>query len=413
MHFSADRIFDGNGRVLPGAKCIGVRNGLISTVSCASVSTDSVMLAGCSLMPGLIDLHGYLSIDPDRPDPMGQMSGNDMLGRGWTAAANLRRDIFSGVTTLRAMGEGPGPDGRPLDVAAKAAIAEGLLAGPNIVTSGPPVCASASHQAPPTGGADGVDAVRAAVARNVAAGTDWIKVTLTGGVNSSGGGATTALYSEAEFAAACEAAAAAGRPLAVAAHGGAGIAMALKYGARTIEHGALLAASEIALIAKHGAYLVLTLGRFFDPEGIERSAAGNHAILSRLAEARTALRKTVPLAIEAGVKVVLGTDNMHGRLWSDVRWLQKLGAPFAFALAAATGRAANALGLENRIGSIRAGMQADFIAVAGDPGVSDIGVNNVQLVVKAGRIEWVSPRIGCELERHDLHQGNHRAEQSA
>ena len=58
-------------------------------------------------------------------------------------------------------------------------------------------------------------------------------------------------------------------------------------------------------------------------------------------------------------------------------------------------------------------MQADFIAVAGDPGVSDIGVNNVQLVVKAGRIEWVSPRIGCELERHGLHQGNHRAEQSA
>lgn len=364
-------------------------------------------------MPGLIDLHGYLSIDPDRPDPMGQMSGNDMLARGWTAAANLRRDICSGVTTLRAMGEGPGPDGRPLDVAAKAAIAEGLLAGPNIVTSGPPICASASHQAPPTGGADGIDAVRAAVARNVTSGTDWIKVTLTGGVNSSGGGATTALYSEAEFAAASEAAAAAGRPLAVAAHGGTGIAMALKYGARTIEHGALLTASEIALIAKHGAYLVLTLGRFFDPEGIERSAAGNQVILARLDEARTALSKTVPLAIEAGVKVALGTDNMHGRLWSDVRWLQKLGAPFAFALAAATGQSASALGLENKIGSIRAGLQADFIAVAGDPCVSDIGVNNVQLVVKAGRIEWVSPRIGCELERHDIHQGNHRAEQSA
>ena len=402
MRFTADRIFDGNGSVLPDACCIVVHDGLIAAVSSERDKGDSVRLEGCSLVPGLIDLHGYLSIDPDRPDPMGQMSGSDMLARGWTAAANLRRDICSGVTTLRAMGEGPGPDGRPLDVAAKAAIAAGLLTGPRIVTSGPPVCASASHQAPPTGGSDGVDAVREAVARNVAAGTDWIKVTLTGGVNSSGGGATTALYSEAEFAAAADAAAKAGRPLAVAAHGGPSIAMALKHGARTIEHGALLGPSEIELIAGHHAYLVLTLGRFFDPEGIERSAAGNPAILSRLEAARQALRNTVPLAYRAGVNVVLGTDNMHGRLWSDVQWLQELGAPFEFALAAATGRSAKALKLEDKIGSIRPGLQADVIAIAGDPRNSGAGVSNVRLVIKAGRVEWASPRIGCELERHGL-----------
>ena len=403
MHFTADRIFDGNGRVLPDARCVVVRDGSIASVSSHADVPATIMLEGCSLLPGLIDLHGYLSIDPDRPDPMGQMSGSNMLARGWTAAANLRRDICSGVTTLRAMGEGPGPDGRPLDVAAKAAIAEGLLTGPRIVTSGPPVCASGSHQAPPTGGADGEDAIRTAVARNITAGTDWIKVTLTGGVNSSGGGATTALYSEAEFAAAAAAAAHAGVPLAVAVHGGPGIALALKYGARTLEHGALLAAAEIELIAQHQAYLVLTLGRFFDREGIERSAAGNQTILDRLNAARDALKKTVPLAIKAGVNVVLGTDNMHGRLWSDVDWLQELGAPFEFALAAATGRSARALGLENSIGSIRPHLQADFIAVAGDPRVSGTGVRDVQLVVKAGQVMWASPRIGCELERHGMH----------
>jgi imidazolonepropionase-like amidohydrolase len=175
--------------------------------------------------------------------------------------------------------------------------------------------------------------------------------------------------------------------------------MALKHGARTIEHGALLGPAEIDSISSHKAYLVLTLGRFFDPEGIERSAAGNAAILTRLTEARKALRGTVPRAIEARVNVVLGTDNMHGRLWSDVEWLQKLGTSFAFALSAVTGRAAKALQRDHRVGFVRPGLRADLIAVAGDPRTSPAGLREVVLVIKAGRVEWASPVVQAELAR--------------
>jgi imidazolonepropionase-like amidohydrolase len=329
----------------------------------------------------MIDCHGYLSVDPNKPDPMGGMYGEDLLARGWLAAHHLRTDLRSGVTTLRVMGEGGG-----LDFKARDAVAEGTLSGPRLLCSGVPVCPSSSHQAAPSGGADGIDGVRHAVRRLVAQGTDWIKLVVTGGVNARGERATAALYSEAEIAAGIAEAKVAGLPVAVAAHGGPAVGQSARLGARTFEHCALFDDAALAGVVANKGTLILTLSRFFLPTGIELSGRFLPGVGARLERARQHLTAIVPKALSLGAQIALGTDNMHGVLAEDVRLFCELGASHSAAIQAATGGAARALGIDNDVGHLASGLRADLIVVDGNP-LSDIAaLAKVRTVISGGRV---------------------------
>ena len=336
--------------------------------------------ANASIVPGLIDLHGYLSIDPDKPDPMRQMFGSNHFERAWVCTRHLRRDLHAGITTLRTMGEGNG-----MDFAAREAVRAGLLLGPDIIASGMPIAPTNSHQADRVG-FDGVDAVRQAVRANLRGGADCIKLVLTGGVNAPGNAARSLIYSEAEIAVAVEEASRAGTYVTAAAHGGPAIAMAMRLGVRMIEHGALLDEEDLEQIHKHGGYLVATPTRFFHPEGIEKSASKSPPILQRLMGARAAQDAIMPKALRGGVNVVLGSDNMHGMLSWDMGCLARWGASPVQALNSATGKSAEAANLPDR-GLLAEGRRADLMIVEGDATI-DIGATaRVRRVMKEGR--WV------------------------
>ena len=332
---------------------------------------------GATIVPGLIDLHGYLSIEPDRPDPMRQMFGSNHFERAWVTARHLRRDLYAGITTVRVMGEGHG-----LDFAARDAVRSGLLVGPDLITSGVPIAPTNSHQSDRVG-FDGVDAVRHAVRANLRAGADCIKLVLTGGVNAAGNSASTLLYSEAEIAVAVEEAVRANTYVAAAAHGGTAIETAMRLGVRMIEHGALLDEEGAEQIQKHGGYLVATPARFFHPEGVEKSAAKSPAILQRLMSARAAQDAVMPKAIRSGVNIALGSDNMHGMLHYDMACLVRWGASPLRALHAATGTAAEAAQLSDR-GMLAPGRRADLVVVHGDASLDVGAVANVVRVMKEG-----------------------------
>jgi imidazolonepropionase-like amidohydrolase len=332
---------------------------------------------GATIVPGLIDLHGYLSIEPDRPDPMRQMFGSDHFERAWVAARNMRRDLDAGITTVRVMGEG-----HVLDTSARAAMRAGLLRGPDLITSGVPIAPTNSHQSDGVG-FDGVEAVRQAVRKNLRAGADCIKVVLTGGVNAVGDTARRLLYSEAEIAVAVEEAERAGTYVAAAAHGGPAIAMAMRLGVRTIEHGALLDEEDLEQIVRHGGYLVATPARFFHPDGIEKSAAKSPAVLQRLMNARAAQDAIMPTAIKAGTKIALGSDNMHGMLHYDMGCLVRWGATALAALHAATSMAAEAACLQDR-GVLGADRRADLVVVRGDASRDSGAIADVQRVMQNG-----------------------------
>ena len=382
---SADRVLDGVGGVHPEAAVVVSAGRVVALHARAEAARrypQGVIqhFPGCSIIPGLLDLHGYLSIDPDRPNPMSQMFGADHFERAWVSARHLLRDLHAGITTVRVMGEGHG-----LDFAAREAIRRGVLPGPDLITSGVPIAPTHSHQADRVG-FDGVEAVRQGVRANLRAGADCIKLVLTSGVNAAGNLARTLLYSEAEIAVAVEEATRAGTYVAAAAHGGAAIETAMRVGVRMIEHGALMDEGELEHIREAGGYLVATPARFFHPEGIEKSAAKSPAILARLMGARAAQDAVMPTALRSGVNVVLGSDNMHGMLHHDMACLVRWGASPVEALTAATSRAAEAAQLPDR-GAVAEGRRGDLVVVRGDAS-RDIGaVADVVRVMQEGR--WV------------------------
>lgn len=380
---SADSILDGTGNAHAGSAVV-VADGLvvdllpIGEVVRRYPSAAREHFGGACIVPGLIDMHGYLSIEPTRPDPMRQMFGLNFFERAWVTAMHLRRNLKAGITTMRVMGEG-----HALDFEAREAVRSGMLVGPDLVASGVPVAPTNSHQSDKTG-FDGVDAVRRAARANLRAGADFIKLILTGGVNAAGNSARAMLYTEAEIAAAVDEAARAGTYVAAAAHGGAAVATAMRLGVRMIEHGALLDEADAEQIQKHGGYLVATPARFFHPDGIEKSASKSPAIMQRLLLAREAQNHIMPIALRSGLKVALGSDNMHGMLSYDVSCLVRWGLGPAAALHAATGLAAEAGFLVDR-GVLAAGRRADLMIVSGDAGQDPSALARVQRVMKEGR----------------------------
>lgn len=380
---TSDHILDGGIGVHTGAAVVISSGRVVDLIPAGEAArrypgAERKHFDGSSIIPGLIDLHGYLSIEPDRPDPMRQMFGTNHFHRAWVSARHMRCDLYAGITTVRVMGEG-----HWLDFAARDSVRAGLLEGPDLITSGVPIAPTNSHQSDRVG-FDGVEAVRQAVRANLRAGADCIKLVLTGGVNAPGDSARTLIYSEAEIAVAVEEAARGGTYVAAAAHGGPAIAAAMRLGVRMIEHGALLDEEGLEQIEKHGGYLVATPTRFFHPEGIAKGAAKSPAILQRLMNARAAQDAIMPKAIRGGARIALGSDNMHGMLHYDMGCLVRWGATPVQALHAATGKAAEAARLPDR-GMLAPGRRADLVVVRGDASSDVAAAASVMHVMKEGR----------------------------
>lgn len=111
---------------------------------------------------------------------------------------------------------------------------------------------------------------------------------------------------------------------------------------------------------------------------------------------RYSLANTAAL-YEAGVPMIFGTDtpfafgNFHYSVMGEVRALREAGLPNVEILQMATSRAAEALGLGNRIGTIEAGKDADLVLVDGDPLVNLDALGSVTMVVKEGRVVYRRP----------------------
>jgi len=379
-----DRMLDGTGAELPAGTALVITGDRITAmVPPGAPEPEGAKIVdlppGCTLLPGLIDLHDYLSVDPDRPHPMAQMFGADLAARRAVARRHMWRDLLSGVTTQRVMGEGDG-----LDLALAADVAACVLPGPSLVCSGAPIAPSGSHQQRPTGGIDTEAALSAEIEAAAARGQGWIKLVATGGVNGSGLGPTERGYSAALLRHAIARAHALGLRVAVAAQGGPAVIDAAEAGAVSIEHGALLDAACVAALAANGTAWVLTPGRFLRPDGIPRAAARDPGVAARLAPVQPAMAAAVPLAVKLGVRLGLGADNMHGRFADDVAQFMGLGAPREVAIAAATGTAASILGLSDR-GSLAPGRRADLMVVDGDPLAAADALQRVRAVFTAGR----------------------------
>lgn len=369
----------------------------ISAIDKIPAASQVIKLDGATLLPGLIDSHAHplISGDDYQSNHLQQSSAYKAL----KAHQGMLGLLNAGWTTLRVAGDADVYYGNQ-DI--KRLIDEGVLQGPRIF--------GAAHYLSITGGGgdvnyyspeqsviadglvvDGPDEIRKAIRTEAKYGADWIKVLVTGAFMSVGDSPKAVQFSEQEFAAVIEEANRQGMPVMAHAHATEGIKMAVRLGARSIEHGTYLDEEAIRMMAKRGTYLVPTLyvGDYFnDPRNNLREQAANDDYTQNY---RHIFLDLVGKAHQAGVKVVAGVD-LGGYDYDPTVYVRELdvlmeaGMTAMEAIMAATSVPAELLLESDNLGAIEVGRKADIIAVKGNP-LEDIAIlEKVEFVMKNGQV---------------------------
>jgi imidazolonepropionase-like amidohydrolase len=340
----------------------------------ADRAVEVIECPGQTLMPGMIDCHNHLSLDPCLPDYLLRM--NDPLPQlTIRAVRSMERDLRSGVTTSRCLG-----DKEFLDIHCQRAQGAGRLPGPRLTV------ATRGIRAPHGHGFvgypfSGPEAIRTAVRENLAAGADLIKIYLTGTLRGPEGLPCT--FAEAEVGVLVDEAHRAGVPVATHCVGGPGLDLALKCGIDVIEHGYFMTPAQIDALAGGPAWLVLTPSIFFTDARLE--TLHGHLKAPHLAQ-RDEVGAVMQRVVASGIRWAIGTDGMHGQLAAEVAHVVGFGADPAAAIAGVTTRAAELCGLAQDIGRLAAGMLADVIGVEGDPLQDVLALGRVKTVIQGGRV---------------------------
>jgi len=328
-----------------------------------------------TLLPGLIDCHNHLSLDPRLENYLYRMA-DPLPALTLRACETMKIDLRSGVTTSRCLG-----DKEFLDVECKKAVAEGHIEGPRLLVATRGIRALHGHGfvGYPFGG---IDQIQTAVRENLAAGADVIKIFITGTLRGPKG--IPSFFSGEEIQTAVDEAHRVGIPVATHCIGGIGFECAIETGIDVIEHGYFLTDREIDLLLKSERWLIMTPSTFFTDARIQ--TLPTHLIEGHLQQ-RDEVGQRMKAAIKAGVKFAVGTDGMHGGIAQEIQYLVDFGATPIQALMAATCHAAMVCGLEESIGTLEPGKFGDVIGVEGNP-LKDIGaLKRVKTVISRGEIK--------------------------
>lgn len=384
-------------------RVVAVRDGHVGASAFEGAPADATVidLRDRFVLPGLIDSHVHLTSDKAGIEGQLEDVSKGVADHAYEAAVNARKTLAAGFTTVRNLGDSDG-----VTLALRDAIAAGKLPGPRILDAAMSISATAGHMDPTLGyreelhaaldthhnTCNGADDCRRAVREQVARGADVIKFASTGGVNSRIGAGLGKQLFEDEARAIVETAHMYGKKVAAHAHGDDGIALALRAGVDSIEHGTLMEKDTIALFRKTGAWYVPTLSTVNGyRERLAKNPEAYTGEVRRKIEWRIGITgKALEAAVPAGVKIAFGTDagvSLHGRNADEFELMVAHGMTPATAIQAATVNAAELLGLRDEVGSLEPGRRADLIAVSGDP-LQDVTVlKQVEFVMKDGRVE--------------------------
>jgi imidazolonepropionase-like amidohydrolase len=373
----------------------------ITGVSPKSVPHDAVeiVLGDVTMLPGLMDMEVNLVMGgPNHASPLIPVQEDPAL-RTLRAAANARRTLRAGFTTVRNLGLFVQTGGLLLDVALMKAIDMGWVEGPRIVPAGHAISPTGGHLDPTMfqafaphvlpltveeGIANGVAEVRKAVRYQIKYGARVIKVSASGGVMSHTGPAGARQYSTEELEAIADEAHRAGLKVAAHCHGDEAIRVVVESGFDCIEHGSLMSDETMDLLLERGTFLVATT---YLADGMDVSHAAPE-LQAKAAEVFPRARQTISNAIARGVRIACGTDAPaipHGRNAKELVALVDRGMTPLQAIRAATLVSAELIDVDDR-GRLEEGLLADIIAVPGDP-LKDITLTeSVRFVMKGGEI---------------------------
>jgi len=369
-------MLDGRGHVMKDQR-ITVEGGKITAIDSkagGAASGATYDLRGLTVLPGWIDAHVHPTYHFG-PNGRAEDKTETPQQAAYAAAANAWATLEAGFTTIQSVGS---PDDKPL----RDAIGSGALPGPRILTSLEPFFSTK-----PT-----PEELRAAVRQRKADGADLIKIFASKSIRE--GGAQT--LSDEQLAAICGEAKAQGLRTLVHAHSSQSIQAAVRAGCTQIEHGVFATDDDLRLMAEKGVYFDpqagLVFHNYFDNKA-KFLGIGNYN-----EEGFAAMEKAVPLAIDVvhrasqtpGLKMVFGTDAVagaHGHNAEEFIYrVRDAKQPAMEAMVSANSLGAQAIGLGDKIGAIAVGMDADIIAIDGNPLDDITAVRRVVIVMKGGRI---------------------------
>jgi imidazolonepropionase-like amidohydrolase len=355
---------------------------------------EPVPLSGAWVVPGLIDCHSHQvgELEYAGIPAVDASAAEETLSGVRNATATLR----AGFTTVRDVGTYRAF----IDVALRDAIDLGWTPGPRMQCGGAYITSpggggEVTGEAPllglspelRLGVVETPDEVREKVRVLVDGGATLIKCIVTGAVLTRGTQPGVIELSEPMVSAAVEEAARHGLFVAAHAHGAEGIKVAIRAGVRSIEHGSLIDDEGIAMLVDHGTYLVADVydGDWIAEEG--RRAGWPAETIEKNDQTTQAQREGFRKAVAAGVRVAYGTDSgvyPHAMVAIQFGYQVRLGQSPLDAVRSATIVAAELMGWEDQVGSLRPGRFADLVALDADP-LEDIEVlRRPRTVVKGG-----------------------------
>ena len=360
--------------------------------------TETLDFSGGTLLAGLFDIHTHTNMPGD--GRTGEQVNDDDTDevRLLRSAQNTALAVASGVTTMCDCGSW-----NRNAFALKEGLALGIVEGPRVLVSGPPLTVKLGHLWYMGGETVGVDAVRSRVVELVDQGADFIKVAASGGSTSTSD-PYSAAYSVEELSAIVDEAHNRDRTVLAHCRCTDAINVALDAGVDTILHCAFydndgsyrfdqktadrLAISEVWLNPTMGLgnanrerLIKIKAERELTPDEEDRLERSTVSGANSLAQ--------FSALVTAGVKLVGGSDcgwsyYPFGDFQGEIMSLHKAGLSPLEAIYAGTRSPAAALRNLDTIGTVETGKEADLLVVNGDPSQDLECLRDVVAVFKGG-----------------------------
>ena len=321
---------------------------------------------GLSIIPGLIDCHVHLCLGGE-PDVVATLESEQPSYTLLKSARHAKATIDAGFTTVRDVGS------RDHSIfTLKQAIESGVMPGPHIVGAGLAICMIGGHARFIGQEVEGTEQVRKVVAEQVAAGAGVIKIIASGGVLTPGTSPDEAQMTMEELSAAVDAAQQAGKRVAAHAHGAAGMKNAITAGVRSIEHATLLDDESGALMKRYGVYMVPTLSALATTAASRPGCGIPDSALHKAKAMTKRHRASFKAAHQSGIAIAMGTDagtpfNYHGDNAQELERMVAFGMTPMEAIVASTATAARLIGIQDSVGTVTKGMEADLVILQGNP----------------------------------------------
>ena len=363
---------------------VEIENGKIKAVGKLSdlgeTSAQVVDCSGKTIMPGMMNSHAHLAWDGVH-DLARQSLDDPPEISAYKSAGNMIKSLKAGITLVRDLGMNRS------NFSAKQAVEQGIFPGPRLLITGEAIIQTGGHTFWCCREASGADEMRRAVRDQVKGGADLIKIM---------GSHDLLEFTDDELRAVIDEAHRNG--LAITAHAtfDACIRRMAEFGVDVIEHGGSMSDETIQLLLDKNIPIVTTfapllmqsqadLARQYDiPEW--KIAERQDAVASR------ARYDGLIKAAQAGVTIAFGTDAGspvvgHDVVVPELAFMVELGIKKDNydALRSATIVAAAVSNLDDKLGSLETGKDADIIVMAGDPLADLNALEQIEMVFIAGK----------------------------